>query len=131
PTVKIFLTLLMTILSLLLVWFDPSARRMRAGRGMLPSDLFVARALSLRALFQFIRRKLGETANEGDERPRGLRVVLVSPSRHAREAHSVGDDVEQLSISQLLRFSVGQVRNLRIHVAPNQSITAAVNAVTD
>src|ERR1700747_81501 len=83
-------------------------------------------------LLGFLRgRKLAKIADKQNELPAvSVRLVMwIPPGGHAGQANAVPDDVVKLAVRKVLRFPGPQIRRLRIEIAANLSLSAAVTAM--
>jgi hypothetical protein len=58
-------------------------------------------------------------------------VVRMAPSRHAREAHPILDDVVDLPVREILRLRRSQIWRLGIEIAPDFGHTGTVRTMAN
>src|SRR5690242_18358906 len=91
----------------------PCCRQLNAGSSL---DLFHQ--------FQFLLCQLRQMADEQDQLP--VFFIPTAPSRHPGEPDAIADDIEDLTVGQLLSSAGTHVRGGWEHVAPHLGVPAAV-----
>ncbi len=83
-------------------------------------------------VFLFLRRQLGQVANKKNQPPAILVLsVRFPPSWHAAQPDAVVDDVVDLSVGQVLRWSQTHVGCLGVEIPANRRVPAAVIRMAD